>query len=490
MQSPMALDEMHGACSDVEIEDTSGLEVVGDESEADGSEMPEDDPYGPDFEAVEGTRLLSEAASALLPLPRDGDLVTYVEVDCQGRALSEEGTTYRLGCGLGDTPSSWSTGVDACLRGTRQGEARALKQETPGALPVRVRLLRHVPRRELARGAVLDVTQVQTNMKRASPGMTVFFQKDGQARRRTLGAAPADLEEEALLLLKVGEVGELRATADAETFDDLAITHVALNEDVSALGDGTLWKLSLSLPSGAFERPHLGTRVSALVDDVAKEWAWGLGAVPNELEFATLMMGNGERAEIRTSSAGEVAFRVEIVHLGSDKAFEASEETPEERGCAVAKELYLRGNRLLAWWHWSNVRDVLAPLCQQAAKEEDAEGAVAARRLAARALGNLSVCARQLGRCEEARESASRCLDLLGENWRVADMLRLAKAALACQDEGCARRACERGSARPEISAEEKRGFQTVMAELRASGRAQRATERAFCQRIFAAPAC
>ncbi len=45
-----------------------------------------------------------------------------------------------------------------------------------------------------------------------------------------------------------------------------------------------------------------------------------------------------------------------------------------------------------------------------------------------------------------------------------------------------ARSACDRGLARAEVSAEERRGFQTVMAELRASERAQRASERAFCQ--------
>ena len=73
-----------------------------------------------------------------------------------------------------------------------------------------------------------------------------------------------------------------------------------------------------------------------------------------------------------------------MTHIGSDAAFQASEESLEDYGCAVAKRMYLEGRQLLAFHHWQRVAATLEPTYDSDEKQ---------RALGARAFGNLSVCA-------------------------------------------------------------------------------------------------
>ena len=416
----------------------------------------------PELSDDEPARLLAPPTSVLLPHPKPGDWVSYVYVDSQCSELGPA-QSQRL---TADRP------LAACLQAMRLGEVR-------GHGGVRLKLTEHIPRHELALGGVLDVLDLKASGRRPLAGMTVFVREDGVEQRREIpvsGAATS--EQEALLLLKVGERGRYTSQAGGRL---LEVLHAARREDISLFGDGTLWKLTLK--PGSFECPRLGTVVDAVVNGRSKSWAWGRGEVENLLEFSAARIGSGEEAEV--SNDGEILYVILMEHVGKDADYAASEMRYEEYVHAVAREVFEKGNAELACWHWEYLKSLLAPACCKDADLQDEE-VRGHRALAVKALGALSSCQLHLGRAREACADARKCLEILEDKATARDALRLAAAAAAHDDQELALEACARGLASSDLGAFEIAAFTKIKSRVARARRRHLDAERAFCRRIFA----
>ena len=416
----------------------------------------------------EPARLLSSPSSVLLPHPKPGDWVRYFYVDSQcsemGLARSERLSSELQGP-LGD-----------CLRSMRLGEVRAVK-----GTDKRIKLTGHVPRHHLELGGFLDILELKASHKRPLAGMTVFAREDETETRHEIPVSGASTSlQEALLLLKVGERARYTLQDEAKV---LEVLHAARLEDISLFGDGSLWKLSLKAPLGSFECPRLGTVVSAVVNGRKMSWTWGHGEVENLLEFSAARIGSGEEAEIRKDE--EILYVICMEHIGKDPEYVAAEVRYEEHVHAAAREVFENGNAELAWWHWDHLRTLLAPACDKNADLQDEE-VQSQRALAVKVLGALSGCDLHMGRTGEACASALKTLEMLGDEAKAKDVLRLAAAASANKDEELALEACERGLALPDIDAFEKAAFDSIKIKVARARQRHLAAERAFCKRIFA----
>jgi hypothetical protein len=368
------------------------------------------------------SRLVSEASSALLPLPQDGDLVQFQPVDAAGEPCGAARSCVLAG----DDDEA------RCLREARVGEVRARGR-------ARVRLLRHEPRVRLP-GGVLDVLRSSASMTRAAPGTVAFYSRDGQRLRADIGDGD-ELEQLALRRLRQGERARLTSAGARVLLELHFVTHWQQL-------DFGLRKLPLN--AGGFERARLRQTVTALVDGAERSWAWGLGTQAEALELAAMHVGSGERAEIEAPGA---FFVLEVLHVGAVPATQLTEEPLDEYACAVAKSCFARQQYALAAAHYRSVRG----------------------QSRARAQGNLVECMLRLGRCADALAAAREARDASARG-----LWRLTRAALAAGDLDEARAACARGSQlAPAL-------FGDAQLRLRSSARADASRYAEFCRRIFA----
>jgi hypothetical protein len=285
------------------------------------------------------------------------DWIKYALVDSQGEPLSPpERFDYRVGGAV--QPSHWCQALEDALPEFRVGEARAVLLAEGASL--RLLISRHIPRFSFDSGAYLDVTSVSCNMKQPVLGSVLFY-TEGDRRERWRVTTEAPEKMQALSRLKVHEEGVFHADS-VDPGCTLRLLHMSCYEDISVLQDGSLWKLSLELPEGGgHEKPRLGKRVQAYVDNEADEWTWGLGSRNDMQELAARSCGCGERAEFSAEKDGKVMLALHITHIGNDPAFSSSDETPEEYSCAVAKDLYAKRRLLLAYSHWHHAHLTLEP---------------------------------------------------------------------------------------------------------------------------------
>ena len=406
---------------------------------------------------------------------RKGDAVRFAVLRADDSVVGEP-VEYRVGEA---PPFGWTPAVEECLLRMRAGDVGLWR-----APPIKVRMDAHVPRRLLPSGrGYVDITRAEAragSKKKPQAGAVVWYLRDGVAQRRRLPLADPTPEDEAIGLLSPGQAGGLYLFGNATApLVRLESTHAAAFEDLSAQGDGSLWKLSLSAPLGAHERARMGKTVKALRDGQLHSWRWGHGAVEDVLEFVAFHTGAGETCEIYASREdAQPLFTMNVVHVGDDMSFVAGGLSIEEASNAAAKALYCRGRLELAWWHWSYVRDSLRH-CM--AEEETA----APKQLALQAVGNLSVCALALGRGAEALALAR-----LGVQHRAlpraADWLRVAKAAHACNSAAEAADALKRAARGADLTTPaQKRQMARLQTSLRERREAQGAADADFCRRAL-----
>jgi len=439
----------------------------------------------------EKARLMSASSSPLLPLPTSGDWVEYEFVDATSRPQGSGIYAYRLG----DKPTFqtkdvWSVEVEECLQQMRPGEIKAFKCAL-GQSPVRIHLKSHVKRHVLSGGHTLDVKSESQNMKQATLGSVVFYSIDDVSRRMTLDAPPtADAVGEALLTLKVGELG-LLTLAGAAQKQTISVLHVSTYEDVSPLSDGSLLKLTLDSPLGGFECPRPGHTIEATIDGAPAAWQWGLGEVDNHLEFAALSVGCGQSAEFTrfTEDGDKISFLLRICHIGAVTPDAASEPSSlEERCCIIAKKLFLIGNYTLARWHWRYVCDRLSHVLSVTASEiNDPDDHKKQTAIAARAYGNLAVVEGRLGRFGGAVDAAQKNMTLLpDQSKRAKDYLRLAIALESNNLLEEARGTCSVVLRCPDVSPSDRETVRKIFGCTAKKHKLQVEEERSFCQRMFA----